>query len=296
MANRHLLRSIAMQSLYEWDFREKDKKLLKKIIQRNVEKIASGVEDSEFVYELACGVIEHLKKINAIIEKGAPEWPIEQISIVDRNVLRIGIYELLFGSRISVPPKVAINEAIELAKTFGGESSGKFINGVLGTIYRQMGEPGKDEGKDERKVEELAGAIVYKQTKNDYQFALIHDIYGYWTFSKGHVEKGEKEKETILREIKEEIGLGNTKIIDQLGEIEYTAREPKIGLVKRKVTYFLVETTDSKIKVGKSLGIQEAKWFKLDEVLKLKRYKDIEKIFNKAINLLGIKITVDTDQ
>lgn len=291
MANRHLLRSIAMQSLYEWDFREKNKKLLKEIIQRNIEKIASGVEDSEFVYELTGGVIKHFKEIDAIIEKGAPEWPIEQISIVDRNVLRIGIYELLFGSRISVPPKVAINEAIELAKTFGGESSGKFINGVLGTIYRQMGEPGKDEGKvdeGEGKVKKvsMAGAVVYKRTNGDYQFALIYDIYGYWTFLKGHIEKGETKKETALRGVKEEIGLGNTKIIEQLGEIEYMAKEPKVGLVKKKVTYFLVETTDSEIEIEENPGIQDAKWFRLDEVLELKKYRDIEKIFNKAIDYL----------
>ena len=92
------------------------------------------------------GVLENREKINEIIIKTAPEWPLEQINLVDRNVLRIGIYELLLGKREEVPPKVAINEAIELAKSFGGETSGKFVNGVLGTIYRAIGEPGKEEG------------------------------------------------------------------------------------------------------------------------------------------------------
>lgn len=291
MSNRHLLRSIAMQSLYEWDFRGRDKIVLKEIVKRNIKEIASGAEDTEFVYELANGVMEHFKEIDAIIEKGAPEWPIEQINIVDRNVLRIGIYELLFGSRISVPPKVAINEAIELAKTFGGESSGKFINGVLGTIYRQMGEPGKDEGKEAKKTEELAGAVVYRKIKDEYQFALVYDIYSYWTLPKGHIEKGESRKKAALREVKEELGLGNTKIVERLGETEYIAREPEAGLVKKKVTYFLVETTDSEIEVEKSPGIQDAKWFGVDEVLKLKTYEDIEKIFNKALELLKISAT-----
>jgi len=288
MANRHLLRSIAMQSLYEWDFRGRDKIVLEEIVKRNIKEIASGAEDTEFVYELSRGVISHIEEIDAIIEKGAPEWPLEQINIVDRNVLRIGIYELMFGERKSVPPKVAINEAIELAKTFGGESSGKFINGVLGTIYRQMGEPGKDEGKVKGKIKKLtgAGAVVYRKANGDYQFALIHDIYGYWTFLKGHIEKRESKKKAALRETKEEIGLGNTKIVERLGEIEYIAREPEAGLVKKKVTYFLVETTDSEIKVEKSPGIQDAKWFKPDEISKLKIYEDIEKIFNKAINYL----------
>lgn len=282
-----------MQSLYEWDFRGKDKKLLKEVIERNIREIASGAEDTEFIYELTRGVINHIEEIDAIIEKGAPEWPIEQINIVDRSVLRIGIYELMFGERKSVPPKVAINEAIELAKTFGGESSGKFINGVLGTIYRQMGEPGKDEGKVKRKIKELtgAGAVVYRKANGDYQFALIYDIYGYWTFLKGHIEKGESKKKAALREAKEELGLRNIKIVERLGEIEYMAKEPGVGPVKKKVTYFLVETIDSEIKPEKSPGIQDAKWFKLDEVLELKRYKEIEKIFNKALELLKISAT-----
>ena len=145
MASRHLARSIVLQSLYEWDFRKKSHGGLKKIIGRNIEALTPDVEDVDFIQSLAKSVIEFQPKIDKIIEKAAPEWPLEQITIVDRNVLRIGLYELLFGDRKEVPPKVAINEAIELAKTYGGESSGKFINGVLGTIYREIGEPGKDE-------------------------------------------------------------------------------------------------------------------------------------------------------
>jgi len=91
------------------------------------------------------GVIAKIEEIDKIIEKAAPQWPLEQIAMVDRAVLRLGIYELLFGNRDEVPPKVAINESIELAKTFGGNASGKFVNGVLGTIYREIGEPGKDD-------------------------------------------------------------------------------------------------------------------------------------------------------
>ncbi len=156
MSSRHLARSIVMQSLYEWDFRKKNQDELKKIVERNIKELGPGIEDADFIYNLADGVIRFKSKIDKIIEKAAPEWPLEQITIVDRNVLRIGLYELLFGDKKEVPPKVAINEAIELAKTYGGESSGKFINGVLGTIYREIGEPGKEEtGKPkENKKEE----------------------------------------------------------------------------------------------------------------------------------------------
>lgn len=133
-----------MQSLYEWDFYG-CKKDLHEIIKKNITEFAPGVSDDHFIFELADGVMEKIDTLDEVIGRCAPEWPINQIVIVDRNVLRIGVYELLFGNRGHVPPKVAINEAIELAKTFGGESSGKFVNGVLGTIYKEMGEPEKDQ-------------------------------------------------------------------------------------------------------------------------------------------------------
>jgi len=126
-----------MQSLYEWDFynREKD---INKIVERNVEDFGSGLESFDFIWELTNNITKRLPDLDKIIEKAAPEWPILQIPIIDRNVLRIGLYELLYSNKEEVPPKVAINEAIELAKTFGGESSGKFVNGVLGTIFKQI--------------------------------------------------------------------------------------------------------------------------------------------------------------
>ena len=126
-----------MQSLYEWDF-SGEKSDLEKIVERNIEEFGPGLEDENFIWQLVTGVVEHLKEINEIISKAAPQWPISQISIVDRNVLRIGIYELLYGDKEAVPPKVAINEAIELAKSFGGDNSGKFTNGVLGTVYKEI--------------------------------------------------------------------------------------------------------------------------------------------------------------
>ena len=137
MASRHLSRSIAMQSLYEWDFSGK-KADLEKVAERNIKEFGPGLEDVSLVWQIVTGVVQHLFDIDKIIEKAAPEWPIDQITIVDRNILRIGLYELLYGNKEEVPPKVAINEAIELAKSFGGESSGRFINGVLGTVYKEV--------------------------------------------------------------------------------------------------------------------------------------------------------------
>ncbi len=131
-----------MQTLYEWDFLNQ-KKDLDELLEKNIKELGPDLEDSNFVKDLARGVKQEIRKIDKIIEKAAPDWPLEQINIVDRNVLRIGLYELLYANKDEVPPKVAINEAIELAKMFGGDSSGRFINGVLGTVYKELQKQGK---------------------------------------------------------------------------------------------------------------------------------------------------------
>ncbi len=144
MASRHLARSIVLQSLFEWDFYGK-KPDLKKVIERNINFFGSGFDEQDFVRSLSEGTKENIERLDKIIKSSAPERPIEQLSIIDRNVLRIGLYELLYEDEKEVPPKVAINEAIELGKNFGGPSSGKFINGVLGTVYKEIKED-KNEG------------------------------------------------------------------------------------------------------------------------------------------------------
>lgn len=138
MASRHLSRSVAMQSLYEWDFHGKICGDLEKIAKRNIEEFGKGLESNDFIWALVNGVEKKIEGIDKIIEKTAPEWPISQINLLDRNILRIGIFELLYEDIDEVPPKVAINESIELAKNFGGENSRKFINGVLGTIFKEL--------------------------------------------------------------------------------------------------------------------------------------------------------------
>ena len=148
MASRHLSRTVAMQSLFEWDFNGR-KEELKTIIKNNLAQFAVEIKEPEFVYSLAEGVAEKLSEIDAIIAKTAPDWPVDQIPEVDRSVLRLGIYELQFQRQ--APPKVAINEAVELAKTFGGEQSGKFVNGVLGTLYKQMEAAGEISPEDDKK-------------------------------------------------------------------------------------------------------------------------------------------------
>lgn len=154
MSNRHLARTIAMQSLYQWDFNGKPSGRVSDIIAANLQEFAPDFDDKGFVQELVENVTKNQPKIDAIITKYAPDWPIEQITNVDRNILRIGVQELKFEE--TIPSKVAINEAIELAKTFGGESSGRFVNGVLGAIYKDMVVKGeiKEVDKVEKKKKE----------------------------------------------------------------------------------------------------------------------------------------------
>lgn len=135
-SNRHLGRIVAMQTLYEYDFRTSAGVTVNKktILDRNLGEFTKAIDDKQFVHDIVDGVQKNQENIDGIIGPAAPEWPVDQIAKIDKIILRIGVYELLVKKE--VPPKVAINEAVELAKAFGGENSSKFINGVLGTIYR----------------------------------------------------------------------------------------------------------------------------------------------------------------
>ena len=139
-SNRHLGRIVALQTLYEYEFRKEagdDSVDSKEILARNLERYETAIDDTAFVSTLVDGVLGEQATLDASIQPIAPDWPIEQIARVDRNILRIGLFELLHQAEV-VPPKVAINEAVELAKAFGSDNSSKFVNGVLGTAYRTL--------------------------------------------------------------------------------------------------------------------------------------------------------------
>lgn len=147
-ANRHLGRIVALQTLYEQDFRLAcdDKNFdLNEVLKRNIDRYKETIDDQEFIKRLVHGVNTRLGELDLILQPIAPEWPIDQIARMDRVVLRIGAYELLYED--AVPPKVVINEAVELAKSFGGENSSKFVNGVLGTVLKNKEEGSKTTSK-----------------------------------------------------------------------------------------------------------------------------------------------------
>ncbi|MFZ3019901.1 MAG: transcription antitermination factor NusB [Minisyncoccia bacterium] len=299
MANRHLSRSIVLQSLFEWDFFQLKPAQIKSIVERNADEFAPGMKDISFAEHLADTVVKKKSDLDTIIEKAAPDWPIDKINGVDRNVLRVGLCELLFSDREEVPPKVAINEAIELAKTFGGETSGKFVNGVLGAVYKEMGEPGKDQqsskgtkGKknslDDQNIplEQLGGAVVYAKDNDKVYVALVHDVFGHWTLSKGKLEKDEDVKDGTEREIKEEIGL-NIKIKDDLGVNEYIAYHPEKGKLRKRVHYFLAEAQFEPLKLESSGGLDDCRWFTVADIVDLNFYDDVLPIITKAMTILA---------
>ena len=134
MANRHLARSVVLQTLFEWDTTHADQAAVPEMLARNVEEFGGEETDKAFMEQLLQGVLAKQEDLDLVITKAAPDWPLDKIAPVDRNILRIGLFELLFADRAQVPAKVAINEAIELAKTFGNEASSAFINGLLDRI------------------------------------------------------------------------------------------------------------------------------------------------------------------
>jgi N utilization substance protein B len=296
MANRHLSRSVALQTLFEWDFRGHRDDDIKLVIARIAEEFAPGMGDSQFIEELVQNVLSKQSDLDKIIEKAAPDWPLDKISFIDRNILRMGLFELIFADRKEVPAKVAINEAIELAKGFGGENSGKFVNGVLGSVYKELGEPGKDSSpKKKKKIEDipyeempiqnLGGAVVYAKDGDEIYMAFVHDIFGHWTLSKGKIPQGDIREGTVAK-VKEEMGL-DVKIIEDLGNNEYIASDPELGKIRKQVHYFLAESKFTDIKLAEKPGLDDGKWFKLADILELNFYNDIVPIVTKAVTLLS---------
>lgn len=271
---RHQSRMVILQTLYEWDFDEE--KNVEEVLERNI--TTSGFKvDEAFCKKVIKGVTKNIDKINESIKKTAPEWPLEQIAAIDRAILRIGIYELIFDAE--VPPKAVINEAVELGKEFGSESSGKFVNGVLGTIYRNS-----DRYEDED-VTISAGGIIYRLEGPKIYFIIVKNTYDKWTFPKGKVEEGETWQEAAVREIREETGIEEAEILGEVGEIRFTDKSTDIP-IKKSVHFYLIRTKQTQIKTkpAEETHLKEVRWVEKDEVLSLLGYDNLVDLFKKAIN------------
>jgi N utilization substance protein B len=298
MYTRREYRKVVMQSLYEIDMTyEMNINILdaKNVLNRNINEFLPGSIENEFAINLFTVVMERLITIDEIITKAAPEWPVEKISIVDRNVLRIGLSEMVFGDKNNVPPKVAIDEAIEVAKEFGGESSSKFVNGVLGAVYKELkGDDKSDEDQPKKnfkvntKREEVrVGVIIFTKLeeagKIEYYVLLDSDRFGSHTFVKGEDVNGSDREKFIKNYVLENIGL-DIRDIEYLDHNAYISHHPEKGNV-HKIVYYHTAICD--FRPAQNLKLESKSnyvWVKISEIDKTKVYKDLKPMLMRVID------------
>lgn len=307
MASRHQSRTIALQSLYEMDFRGIDPNLFEEVLTHNVQEFSQDDVDLTYAKSLLDGILKKKNEIDAIIVKAAPEWPLDKIGTVDRNVLRLGLYELIYADKKEVPAKVAINEAIEVAKFFSGETSGKFVNGVLGAVYRELYGADEADKKSERSkksevekkprkelteeekallpIQKLVGSVVYAHHEGDIYLALVHDVFGFWTLSKGKIQDGEELVDAAKRKVTEELGV-ECSYKQTIDTSEYVASHPEFKKIRKQVEYIIAETAFTSLTAKKEGGLKDAAWFKIDDVLSLNLYADMVPVITKAIDAI----------
>lgn len=302
MANRRLSRSIVLQTLFEWDSGDATltHDTLFERLKSYADEFGASEGDMPFMQELLKTVLAKQTEIDTVIEKAAPEWPLSKIATIDRNILRIGLAELLYADKAQVPGRVAINEAIELAKQFGSEKSSSFVNGVLGAVYEELGgaknEPQvaakrEQQSPEKMPLEKLVGAVVYAREGDAIYLALVHDIFGHWTLSKGKLTEGESLEDGVRRKVQEETGLIVSNIEEEIGENEYIANDSskKGGKKRRHATYFLAEAPFQDLILKKEGGLDDAQWFPLQRVGDLNFYDDVLPIITNAITILAQK-------
>lgn len=284
-----------MQSLYEIDMNcEMNINILdaRVILNRNLKEFLPDANETEFVNNLFTTVIERLITIDEIIVKAAPEWPIEKISMVDRNVLRIGLSEMVFGDKNNVPPKVAIDEAIEVAKEFGGESSGKFVNGVLGAVYKELRGDSTEEESEPKKLnsktkkEEVRhGVIIFSKLDGEDYVLLDSDRFGSYTLVKGEKLGEESDEEFLINYTKEntELEITDIKYIDHNA---YIAHHPEKGNIHKIVHYNTAMCDFKPVQNTNKDSKSNYIWVKISEIDKVKIYKDLKPILSRAVDEL----------
>ena len=283
VTSRRGIRILIVQTLLENDFygRKPDAVALMQTFNTFARESNPELCDSVFARKVLEGIAGKYDEINHIIEKAAHNWPLEKIGSVDRNILRLGVFEVLFGKEFDVPGRVALNEAIEVTKLFLNSSARKFINGVLGAVYLevrgQSGEGEEDHIPKKVRVKKSVGGVVFRKGHDGtLQFAFVHDIFGRWTLSKGGLEDDEDETAGFQRIIKDEIGVA-VEVFDTIGSNAYTAHPPE-GVVRKEVSYLLGRTDDPSLHLKDTGGLDDAQWFTYEDAKKLQFYPDLKQI------------------
>ncbi len=287
MSIRHESRKVLMQTLYEIDTNfsfDLPLATSKEMLIRNMDYLAPGKYDKDFALDLLSIVQERVATIDEIIGKAAPEWPIDKINIVDRNVLRIGLSEMLFGGSNDVPPKVAIDEAIEVAKEFGGESSGKFVNGVLGAVYKEMDI--SETGAPKKKLKKVykSGMILLRADAGSMHVAMLMDKFKTYTLPRSDLPEGEDEIKVAEQAAKRDFGLesAGTELVSLHS---YIAHHPEKGNIIKIIKYYSGHTDKKEFNGDKDDEILATVWVNIDDLDKIKIYKDLKPIIIKAIEM-----------
>ena len=293
--SRRDARILIVQTLFENDFHDNDPDgpEFVRIFNRIAKEHNPAFVDNEFAKHILLGIASKYKEINTIIENVASDWPLDKIGSVDRNILRLGVFELLFGKDFDVPGRVALNEAIEVTKAFLGDSSRKFVNGVLGAVYLETKDPNEEEHVPKKiPIKKSVGGVIFRVGDDSVQFAFVHDIFGRWTLSKGGLEEGEGTEDGLQRVIKEEIGV-SIDVHEKIGSNSYVAHPPE-GPIRKEVEYFLAQTEDASLQLKETEGLDEAKWFSYDEAKNIPFYPDLKQIILdgmvKAIDVYAKKV------
>jgi transcription antitermination protein NusB len=290
MSIRHESRKVLMQTLYEVDTNSSfDLPLaeIKETLNRNMEYLSPGKYDKEFTHILLGTVIERLNTLDEIIAKAAPEWPLAKINIVDRNVLRVGLSEMLFSSNNDVPPKVAIDEAIEIAKEFGGESSGKFVNGVLGAVYKELDISEIEAPKKKLKKVYKSGIVTLRKDGDSVYIAMLMDKFKTYTLPRSDLEEGGDEAVIAHDAAKRDFGL-EVKVLGLISEHSYIAHHPEKGNIIKIIKYYYGVTDDKEFAGNADDEILATVWVNIDDIDKIKIYKDLKPIILKSLEMLEV--------
>ncbi len=291
MLQKRTQRSILLQFVYAWNiYNWEDEFSLKDNIDHFFSiffDISIEGEEKEYFFQTLNSLHKKREEIDIVIQKALKDWSFDRLSFVDKSILQLSLYELIFVEQEKRPHgKVIINEAVELAKKFSDTNSYRFINGILGFVYRNLDleEEEKVLDKEFIETERKVAALVYtKDEEKNIYLGLVHDVFGYWTLSKGSVEEGKDEKESLKQIVKEETNWDIEPLV-LIGESEYIAYPPEKGAVKKHVRYYLARSEYTHPKVLKeSGGIDDARWFPLEEISELTMYDDVLKIIMNGL-------------
>ncbi len=230
--------------------------------------------DDSYAKKVIEGIVSKRNEIDELMNKVATEWPVEKMDILDRNILRLGVFEVLFNKTLETPPKVAVNEAIEVSKKLSGIKSSKFINGILGTILSNIDIKKQEEVG--RKVKKYVSVFVYKVLDEKPLFLLIRDIWNKWTIPKGEILPSDTIYPSAFKIMKEKFEI-EVKPEEEFGENTFIAHPPE-GVVRKEVLYVLAKTEDKEVGKYDEEKYKDVSWFSLEEMKELKLYKDLKKI------------------